>query len=211
MSDFPNKLQERADQTWLRNPSAAVLVDHVRSSIALYMMLMTSVVAVIVLSFSVSSFFLWQHCTKIIHRKIRSLSRRQRSILLKSLDSGYSRPIIVGFFHPYCNAGGGGERVLWAAIRATQDEYSNSICVVYSGDISVSRDAIIERAKSAFGIVLDASRIAIVPLSKRYLVSPEAWPRFTLIGQSLGSMVLAFEAITAMAPDIFIGKLSPPQ
>ena len=26
----------------------------------------------------------------------------------------------VAFFHPYCNAGGGGERVLWTAIRAIQ-------------------------------------------------------------------------------------------
>ena len=28
--------------------------------------------------------------------------------------------ITVAFFHPYCNAGGGGERVLWCAIRALQ-------------------------------------------------------------------------------------------
>jgi alpha-1,2-mannosyltransferase len=27
---------------------------------------------------------------------------------------------IIGFFHPFCNAGGGGERVLWAAVKATQ-------------------------------------------------------------------------------------------
>lgn len=27
----------------------------------------------------------------------------------------------VAFFHPYCNAGGGGERVLWCAIRALQN------------------------------------------------------------------------------------------
>jgi len=30
---------------------------------------------------------------------------------------------VVGFFHPYCNAGGGGERVLWAAIQAVQKKY----------------------------------------------------------------------------------------
>lgn len=28
----------------------------------------------------------------------------------------------VGVFHPYCNAGGGGERVLWCAIRALQQK-----------------------------------------------------------------------------------------
>lgn len=30
---------------------------------------------------------------------------------------------IVGIFHPYCNAGGGGERVLWEAVIALQKEY----------------------------------------------------------------------------------------
>jgi len=29
----------------------------------------------------------------------------------------------VAFFHPYCNAGGGRERVLWCAIRALQNRY----------------------------------------------------------------------------------------
>ena len=28
--------------------------------------------------------------------------------------------LLFGFFHPYCNAGGGGERVLWVAIKALQ-------------------------------------------------------------------------------------------
>ena len=31
--------------------------------------------------------------------------------------------VTVGFFHPYCNAGGGGERVLWTAIRAIQKRF----------------------------------------------------------------------------------------
>lgn len=31
----------------------------------------------------------------------------------------------VGIFHPYANAGGGGERVLWCAIRALQVSSSN--------------------------------------------------------------------------------------
>lgn len=31
---------------------------------------------------------------------------------------------VVGFFHPYCNSGGGGERVLWAAVSAIQTRYN---------------------------------------------------------------------------------------
>lgn len=32
-------------------------------------------------------------------------------------------PRTYGFFHPYCNAGGGGERVLWTAVRCMQQRY----------------------------------------------------------------------------------------
>lgn len=45
------------------------------------------------------------------------------------------------------NAGGGGERVLWAAIRATQKRWPNAKCVVYTGDHEVSKGAILSRVK----------------------------------------------------------------
>lgn len=54
---------------------------------------------------------------------------------------------IVGFFHPFCNAGGGGERVLWAAIRATQNRWPNAKCVVYTGDHDVDKEAILHRVE----------------------------------------------------------------
>lgn len=54
---------------------------------------------------------------------------------------------IVGFFHPFCNAGGGGERVLWAAIRATQKRWPKAKCVVYTGDHDVSKEAILSRVE----------------------------------------------------------------
>ena len=45
------------------------------------------------------------------------------------------------------NAGGGGERVLWAAIRATQKRWPNSKCIVYTGDHDVDKGAILARVK----------------------------------------------------------------
>ncbi|KAJ3472190.1 hypothetical protein NLG97_g11205 [Lecanicillium saksenae] len=54
---------------------------------------------------------------------------------------------IIGFFHPFCNAGGGGERVLWAAIRATQLRWPKAKCVVYTGDHEVTKADIIARVK----------------------------------------------------------------
>jgi hypothetical protein len=67
-------------------------------------------------------------------------------------DAGNSGPPndwngVVGFFHPFCNAGGGGERVLWAAIRATQLQYPKALCVVYTGDHEVTKDQILSRVK----------------------------------------------------------------
>jgi len=72
---------------------------------------------------------------------------------------------IVGFFHPFwydsrarvvptnseltvcSNAGGGGERVLWAAIRATQLRWPRAKCVVYTGDHDVNKAAILSRVQ----------------------------------------------------------------
>ncbi|GFS23917.1 GDP-Man:Man(3)GlcNAc(2)-PP-Dol alpha-1,2-mannosyltransferase, partial [Elysia marginata] len=36
------------------------------------------------------------------------------------LDDKGKRRKTFAFFHPYCNAGGGGERVLWVAVRSVQ-------------------------------------------------------------------------------------------
>ena len=43
-------------------------------------------------------------------------------IKFKVTKSGvrYPNELVIGFFHPYCDAGGGGERVLWCGIRAIQ-------------------------------------------------------------------------------------------
>ena len=65
------------------------------------------------------------------------------------------RPVVVGFFHPYCNAGGGGERVLWHSICALQKRYSFVRCIVYTGDDkTVKPDRILSNAQDRFGIVL---------------------------------------------------------
>ena len=66
---------------------------------------------------------------------------------------------VVGFFHPFCNAGGGGERVLWAAIRATQKRWPKAVCVVYTGDHDVYKEAMLQRVevRSYYPIVVAMS------------------------------------------------------
>lgn len=114
---------------------------------------------------------------------------------------------IVGFFHPFCNAGGGGERVLWAAVRTTQKRWPKTKCVVYTGDHDANKDAILRRVQSRFNIHLHPPTITFLYLSKRHWVLASTWPHFTLLGQSLGSMILVWDAFSLLVPDIFIDTM----
>lgn len=109
--------------------------------------------------------------------------------------------------HRSSNAGGGGERVLWAAIRATQKRWPKAVCVVYTGDHDTDRAGIVDRVKDRFGIVLHPPTLVLLYLSTRNLVLASTYPHFTLLGQSLGSLALAYDAFTLLVPDIFIDTM----
>uniref|UniRef100_A0A8C2QE65 GDP-Man:Man(3)GlcNAc(2)-PP-Dol alpha-1,2-mannosyltransferase n=1 Tax=Cricetulus griseus TaxID=10029 RepID=A0A8C2QE65_CRIGR len=114
--------------------------------------------------------------------------------------------MVVAFFHPYCNAGGGGERVLWCSLRALQKKYPEAIYVVYTGDTNVSGQQILEGAVRRFNIKL-AHPVQFVFLRKRYLVEDSRYPHFTLLGQSLGSVLLGWEALTQRVPDVYFNGI----
>jgi len=114
---------------------------------------------------------------------------------------------IIGFLHPFCNAGGGGERVLWAAIRSTQQLYPKALCVVYTGDVEIQKTKMLLNVSTRFNIQLNPSRIVFLYLSSRKHVLAENWPRFTLLGQSLGSLLMAWDAFNLLVPDILIDTM----
>eukprot|EP00053_Salpingoeca_punica_P010768 m.96377 g.96377 ORF g.96377 m.96377 type:complete len:474 (-) comp15485_c0_seq1:41-1462(-) len=113
---------------------------------------------------------------------------------------------LVAFFHPYCNAGGGGERVLWCAISALLSAHRRVFVVVFTGD-DVSDETIVGTARQRFGVHVDTQRVAFVHLNTRNLVEADRWPRFTMLGQSLGSMVLALEALLKFRADVVIDSM----
>ncbi|XP_075055163.1 GDP-Man:Man(3)GlcNAc(2)-PP-Dol alpha-1,2-mannosyltransferase [Mixophyes fleayi] len=113
---------------------------------------------------------------------------------------------VVAFFHPYCNAGGGGERVLWCALRALQKRYKDAVYVVYTGDKDVSGEQILNGAVGRFNIKLSYP-VKFVFLEKRDLVEDRLYPHFTLLGQSLGSIVLGWEALVKCVPDVYIDSM----
>ncbi|EFX06272.1 alpha-mannosyltransferase [Grosmannia clavigera kw1407] len=114
---------------------------------------------------------------------------------------------IVGFFHPFCNAGGGGERVLWAAIRATQQRWPKAKCVVYTGDHDAPKDAILRRVQDRFNIHIHPPTVTFLYLNTRRWVLASTWPHFTLAGQSFGSIILAWDAFSLLVPDVFVDTM----
>lgn len=120
---------------------------------------------------------------------------------VRQLDSD---TLVVGFFHPYCNAGGGGERVLWQSISALQKRYSFVKCVVYMGyEKNTSSKKILHEVHESFCINLKQP-VEFVYLRGRVWVEPQCWPRLTIIGQSIGSIILGLEALLKFSPHFFV-------
>ncbi|XP_008558383.1 GDP-Man:Man(3)GlcNAc(2)-PP-Dol alpha-1,2-mannosyltransferase [Microplitis demolitor] len=111
----------------------------------------------------------------------------------------------VGIFHPYCNAGGGGERVLWTVVKALQKEHPDVHIAIYTGDLEVAPEEMINRVKRIFNIKINP--VEFIYLHKRNYVEAEMYPQFTLLAQSIGSYLLGLEALEALQPDIFIDTM----
>lgn len=105
----------------------------------------------------------------------------------------------VGIFHPYTNDGGGGERVLWCAVKAIQEESPELDCIIYTGDHDASPQSLYRRSIDRFGVKL-INPPKVVHLYKRKWVEETTYPRFTMIGQSIGSVYLSWEALCKFTP-----------
>lgn len=149
-------------------------------------------------------------------KRLRSLALLKTENLsqmtgMESLDSftlsGKSLPECCFLLTIDSNAGGGGERVLWAAIAATQKRWPNAICAVYTGDHDIERGVVVATVQSRFGILLQEHSLVFLYLSKRRFVLASTYPHFTLLGQSLGSLILAYDAFQLLVPDIFIDTM----
>uniref|UniRef100_A0A0K0CZN9 ALG11_N domain-containing protein n=1 Tax=Angiostrongylus cantonensis TaxID=6313 RepID=A0A0K0CZN9_ANGCA len=114
---------------------------------------------------------------------------------------------VIAFFHPYCNAGGGGERVLWCAIRSMQQKYPHLQLVVYSGDRDATMEQILLKAKQRFGIRIAPRNVTFVFLRLRRLVEADLYPCFTLLAQTMAGFVLGLEALLQLNPEVFIDSM----
>lgn len=61
--------------------------------------------------------------------------------------------------------------------------------------------------QSRFDIHLHHPTIVFLYLSTRHWVLASTYPHFTLLGQSLGSLILAYDAFSLLVPDVFIDTM----
>lgn len=96
--------------------------------------------------------------------------------------------------------------MLWCALRALMDRYPHVSFVVYTGDQGVTPEQILEGARRRFNISLPRA-VSFIFLRHRVLVEASSYPHFTLLGQSLGSMFLGWEALTSFVPDLYVDSM----
>ena len=78
--------------------------------------------------------------------------------------------------------------------------------VVYTGDLEVSGAQILDGARRRFNVALPGP-VEFVFLAHRVLVEPSLFPHFTLLGQSVGSVFLGWDALTQCVPDLYVDSM----
>ena len=82
--------------------------------------------------------------------------------------------------------------------------------MIYTGDVDATREQILERARQRFNIRLPRDGpddIHFAFLQRRMWVEASRYPFLTLLGQSLGSLVLGWEALLMCIPDIYFDSM----
>jgi alpha-1,2-mannosyltransferase len=117
---------------------------------------------------------------------------------------------VFAFFHPYCDAGGGGERVLWMTIEAMLKDHAitkNMHIVVYSGS-KLSKKELLRHVNERFSINLMSpylsNKVSFVPIISHVLMDAKWYPVATMIFQCLASVLVGIECICKVMPDFYM-------
>ena len=114
---------------------------------------------------------------------------------------------VLAFFHPYCDGGGGGERVLWVLIAALFNMKAKSKfrIIIYSCKDESHKMAILQDVKNRFGIDLidHAASLRLIKIHSVPLLEARWYPIATMLFQSLGSVFVGLECLYRYQPDVF--------
>ena len=61
-------------------------------------------------------------------------------------EDPFPKHVTVGFLHPYCNSGGGGERVLWCLLKALNEiRHADRLkCTIYTVETASNEDILMK-------------------------------------------------------------------
>ena len=133
-------------------------------------------------------------------------------VVLTRRTKRFSHGTVLGFFHPYCDSGGGGERVLWVMVLSLLESWKDILhIVVYSGDFyeneEVTKRTILQKVKDRFKIDIIGrfyDNISFVRIHSRPLLEANWYPIGTMIFQSIASIIVGFECLHNVVPDLYI-------
>jgi alpha-1,2-mannosyltransferase len=109
------------------------------------------------------------------------------------------------------DAGAGGEKVLWQAIKALQNhnmfnnKQYNIHILVYSASSLTLKEILKQKVKERFGIDISEKNLHLINLDKKLAntLDPQNYPTFTLLWQAIASIRVTFNACYIMPCDVF--------
>lgn len=117
--------------------------------------------------------------------------------------------VSFGFFHPFCSAGGGGERVLWHMIHVLQQHPSQHATsrqfTIYTVDSPNPdyKERLLQDVRNRFSIDIEPASIHTVHLHEyRDLLLPAR--RCSMLVESFNTMRLARQALQRHVPTIWV-------
>ncbi|UJR10410.1 hypothetical protein I4U23_014614 [Adineta vaga] len=126
----------------------------------------------------------------------------RRHCRLWTLQQKQSR-LSVALFHSNCDLDR--ERILWSIVQSIVKKYRNDVqIIIYTGDKSMMSEDIFQHVKQHFDIDIKNSKSAITFIYLRSQFLLKNYQRCTLLRQSIGSMIVSFEALIRFIPDIYI-------
>ena len=109
---------------------------------------------------------------------------------------------IIGFYHPHCCDGGGGERVLWKSLEALAPMIVNHRIIIFS-KYATPKEKLRQHVQNRFDIYLP-NDLNWEVLQIKELSQQKPPLRFTMLMESWQTMVGAWYAMKRCTPDVFI-------
>ena len=114
------------------------------------------------------------------------------------------------FFHPFCDCGGGGERVLWVAIQGVLRLRSDVDISIASASEKTPND-IFNAVETQFGLNFsdkERARVAFLKVRFANAMSQTYWSSMAILGQNSAALISLFFTLAGTfftaVPDIFV-------